>query len=205
MVVAGNGTACVATFHSAEVKKGQRMFLNSGCASMGYDLPAAIGAACAGDRQIICLAGDGSFQMNMQELATIAYNHLPIKIFYLDNGGYASIRQTQDGFFGRRYGIGPGRGLFFPDTEKLTSAYDIAHRCISNRHEMGKMIDDILAMEGAVFCHVHLDPEHIFEPKLSSERKPDGRLVSKPLEDMFPFLPREVFKENMIIDLAPEE
>jgi len=205
MVVAGNGTACVATFQSAEVKEGQRVFFNSGCASMGYDVPAAIGAACGSDKQVICLAGDGSFQMNMQELATIAYNRLPIKIFYLDNGGYASIRQTQDGFFGRRYGIGPGRGLMFPDTEKLTSAYGIPHFNIGDGQEMEKVIDQVLKTEGAAFCHVHLDPEHIFEPKLSSDRKPDGRLVSKPLEDMYPFLPREVFKDNMIIDLVKED
>jgi len=204
VVVAGNGTACVTLFHSSVVKDGQRMFLNSGCASMGYDVPAALGAAVA-KGQTICLAGDGSFQMNVQELATIAYNKLPVKIFYLDNGGYASIRQTQDNFFGLRIGIDTTNGIGFPSTMKLADAYGIEHFEILDAKNMDTVIKKVLKSEGPALCHVHLDPEHIFEPKLSSYKKPDGRLISKPLEDMYPFLPRDVLKDNMIIDLAPED
>lgn len=205
VVVAGNGTACVILFHSAIIKESQRMFLNSGCASMGYDVPAALGAACACHHDVVCLAGDGSFQMNIQELATISYNHLPVKIFYLDNGGYASIRQTQDNFFGRRFGIDNQTGIGFPDTGKLAEAYGLTHFEMTDKRDMIGTIDKVLQATGPVLCHVYLDPDHIFEPKLSSDRKPDGQLVSKPLEDMYPFLPRQVLKENMIIDLIPED
>jgi len=181
------------------------MFLNSGCASMGYDLPAALGAAVACKHDVICLAGDGSFQMNLQELATISYNKLPVKIFYLDNGGYASIRQTQDNFFGRRFGIDRSSGIGFPDTQSIATAYGLEHHKISNAAEMPSVIDQVLECDGPCLCHVVLDPEHIFEPKLSSERKPDGRMISKPLEDMYPFLSRKELKDNMIIDLASED
>jgi acetolactate synthase-1/2/3 large subunit len=205
VVVTGNGTVSLGMFQSAIIKAGQRVIMNSGCASMGYDVPAAIGAACTSDGDVVCLAGDGSFQMNIQELATIAYNRLPIKIFYYDNGGYASIRQTQDNFFGRRYGIDENSGLMFPDTSKIAEAYGIPHRSIRDPNAVTEDISAVLAIPGPVLCHVYLDPTHIFEPKLSSERKPDGRLVSKPLEDMFPFLPRKEFRENMIIEPAKED
>jgi acetolactate synthase I/II/III large subunit len=205
VVVAGNGTASVSLFQACVVKDGQRMLINSGCAAMGYDIPAALGAACACGHDVICLAGDGSFQMNVQELATISYNHLPVKIFYLDNGGYASIRQTQDNFFGRRFGIDNHTGIGFPETSKLAEAYGLAHFEITDSRQMPWIIDTGLHAKGPVLCHVYLDPEHIFEPKLSSDRRSDGQLVSKPLEDMYPFLPRNVLKENMIIDLIPED
>jgi Thiamine pyrophosphate-requiring enzymes [acetolactate synthase, pyruvate dehydrogenase (cytochrome), glyoxylate carboligase, phosphonopyruvate decarboxylase] len=172
---------------------------------MGYDLPAALGASVASGGDVVCLAGDGSFQMNLQELATIAYNKAPVKIFYLDKGGYASIRQTQDNFFGRRIGIDESNGIGFPETAKLAEAYGIVHFEIRNSQDMNRTIEQVLGTKGPVLCHVHLDPEHIFEPKLSSERKPDGRMISKPLEDMFPFLSREELKDNMIIDLAKED
>jgi acetolactate synthase-1/2/3 large subunit len=205
IVFAGNGTACITLFHSSVIKKGQRMVLNSGCASMGYDVPAALGAAAASGRNVICLAGDGSFQMNIQELATISYNKLPVKIFYLDNGGYSSIKQTQDNFFGRRFGVDDKTGILFPDTSLLADAYGIKHFEISDKKEMPDKINDVLRFKGPVLCHVYLDPDYIFEPKLSSYRRPDGKLISKPLEDMYPFLPRDVLKENMIVDLIPED
>ena len=205
IIVTGNGTVSLGLFQSGIVKEGQRMILNSGCASMGYDVPAAVGAACYSGRDVICLTGDGSFQMNIQELATIANYHLPIKMFYFDNGGYASIRQTQDNFFGRRYGIDHSTGLTFPDTAKLAEAYGIPHRMIKDLRSMDRIIDEVLDIAGPVLCHVHMDPNHIFEPKLSSEKKADGRLVSKPLEDMYPFLSRKEFLENMIIPPAKED
>ena len=126
VVVCGDATACITPFQVAQIKKGQRVFSNSGCASMGYDLPAAIGAAVARDgKRVICLAGDGSMMMNVQELQTIAHNRLPIVIFVLSNGGYLSIRSTQSNFFGKLIGEGPQSGVSFPDMLKLAEAHGL--------------------------------------------------------------------------------
>jgi acetolactate synthase-1/2/3 large subunit len=199
LVVAGNGTACVCLFQAGLVKKGQRYFWNSGCASMGYDLPAAIGASFArGMSEVICLAGDGSLQMNIQELQTLVHHKLPIKIFVLNNEGYASIRQTQDSFFGgNRVACNKESGVSFPDMSKIAAAYGIYFEIIENNDDMQAKIENILAMKGPVICEVRLVPGYIFAPKSSSERKPDGRMVSKPLEDMYPFLERDEFDSNM--------
>jgi len=205
--VAGNGTACVAAFQAGQYKEGQRAFWNSGCASMGYDVPAAIGACYASGRKpVICLAGDGSVMMNLQELETIGYNKLPVKVFVLDNGGYVSIRQTQSGFFGMPYiGCGPESGVGFPSFEKLGEAFGMKTASIRSHDEMNGVLGSVLAEKGPVLCHVILEKEYSFAPKLSSERKPDGRMVSKPLEDMYPFLDREEFRGNMLVPLWPEE
>lgn len=201
IVVAGNGTACVILFQAGQVKAGQRFFWNSGCASMGYDLPAAIGACFASNgRDVVCLAGDGSLQMNIQELQTVAHHQLPIKLFVLSNNGYISIRQTQDAFFnGRHAGCDDKSGVSFPDVTKLAYAYGIQSAVIDKNENIEASIAAVLAMPGPVICDVRLTPDYRFEPKLSSEKKPDGRIVSKPLEDMFPFLGREEFRTNMII------
>lgn len=202
IVVAGNGTACVALFQAATVKAGQRMFWNSGCASMGYDLPAAIGASFAAPGlDIVCLAGDGSLQMNIQELQTVVHHQLPIKLFVLNNDGYISIRQTQEAFFERRYaGCDSRSGVSFPDITRLAAAYGLPVAVIDDNLTVGEALERVLAMPGPVVCDVRLRPDYRFEPKLSSEKKPDGRIVSKPLEDMYPFLDREEFSGNMLID-----
>lgn len=200
IVVAGNGTACVALFQAGTVKAKQRVFWNSGCASMGYDLPAAIGAAvgCVG-RQVVCIAGDGSLQMNIQELATLAYNHLNVKLFILNNNGYSSIRQTQLGFFGPPViGCDPSSGIGFPNYRTLAAAYDLPYVRIEKANVQSS-IAQALRAEGPVVAEVILEPDYRFAPKLSSERKPDGRIVSKPLEDLSPLLSREEFLENMIV------
>ena len=120
MVVCGNATACILPFQVMKIRKGQRLISNSGAASMGYDLPASIGAAVArGGRRVICLAGDGSLQLNIQELQTVAHHRLPIKFFVLNNGGYLSIRSTQKNFFGRMMGESPSSGVSFPDFVKV--------------------------------------------------------------------------------------
>lgn len=201
IAVAGNGTACVALFQAGTVKKGQRMFWNSGCASMGYDLPAAIGACHASGRQdVVCIAGDGSLQMNIQELQTVAHSRLPIKLFVLNNSGYISIRQTQDAFFEGRYvGCDSRSGVSFPDISKLAAAYGLPTARIDKHETMKEVISTVLHTKGPFICDVRLSPDYKFEPKLSSERKPDGRMVSKPLEDMYPFLDREEFKSNMLV------
>lgn len=202
IVVAGNGTACVVLFQAAEVKAGQRYFWNSGCASMGYDLPAAIGACFAANgRDVVCLAGDGSLQMNIQELQTVAHHRLPIKLFVLNNNGYVSIRQTQEAFFNGRYaGCDSKSGVSFPDVTKLAAAYGLASTVIEQNNGLSEAVARVLAMPGPVVCEVRLTPDYRFEPKLTSEKKLDGKIVSKPLEDMYPFLDRDEFKNNMLID-----
>jgi len=200
VVVAGNGTACVVLFQAGVVKPGQRMFWNSGCASMGYDLPAAIGACLgAGKKDVVCLAGDGSLQMNIQELQTMFYHKLPLKLFVLNNCGYISIRQTQDAFFkGRRVACCEQSGVSCPDTVKIAKAYGLSAVVIDSHTDLAKKVKEVLSTKGPVVCEVVLSPEYKFAPKLSSEKRPDGTMVSKPLEDMFPFLDRQEFEQNMI-------
>jgi acetolactate synthase-1/2/3 large subunit len=175
------------------------MFANSGCAAMGYDLPAAIGAAVADpQRRIVCLAGDGSIQMNVQELQTVVHNRLPIKIFVLNNDGYLSMRSTQGSFFGRLVGEGPKSGISFPSMTKIGSAYGFK-TLVANGAGFAQAIDQALDEDGPILCEVLLDPEQQFEPKLSSRQLPDGRMVSSPLEDLYPFLSREELLENMLV------
>jgi len=203
-VVTGDGTACVVAFQSAEIKAGTRLYTNSGCASMGYDLPGAIGACIGLDRQpVICLAGDGSIQMNLQELQTIAGNKLPIKIFVLNNQGYHSIRQTQQAYFPDNIiGCGLDSGLSFPDFGKLAAAYGIPFRRISNHAGLAAGISETITADGPQLCEVMLDLRQQFSPKLSSRKLPDGKMVSSPLEDLAPFLDRAELKENVLIDEA---
>lgn len=201
IVVAGNGTACVALFQAGRVKKGQRFFWNSGCASMGYDLPAAIGACfAAGGRNVVCLAGDGSLQMNIQEFQTIVHHQLPLKLFVLSNNGYISIRQTHQAFFGGRLtGCDQSSGVSFPDITRIAAAYGLPTTVIDSHDQLDAKIAAVLATPGPVVCDIRLQHDYIFEPKLSSEKLPDGRMISKPLEDMYPFLDRDEFSSNMIV------
>ena len=204
--VFGNGTACVSSYQSLRLYENQKVVVNSGCASMGYDLPAAIGACFAnGKKDTICVTGEGSLQMNIQELQTIIHNKLPIKIFVLNNAGYISIRNTQNNFFkGHKVGSDKDSGVSFPDTIKLAKAYGFEACRIENQLNLKKDLDKILSKSGAVVCEVMLSPTEKMEPKLSSEIKPDGKMISKPLEDMFPFLPREEFYKNMIVKPVEE-
>lgn len=206
-VVTGNGTACVAYFQAGIVKKNQRVLWNSGCASMGYDLPAAIGACFAKNKSpIVCLTGDGSIQMNIQELETIIYHNLPIKIFLFNNGGYISMKQTQDTYFNGKYtAANTNSGVGFPNFIKVAQAYGFKTETIDKHINMESKIESVLNCEGPILCEVKLLDNYIFSPKLSSDRKPDGKLVSKPLEDMYPFLDRDEFENNMIIEPWNEE
>ena len=200
VLVAGNGTACVAAFQAGEVKEGQRMFWNSGCAAMGYDLPASIGASIGlGSTEVICLAGDGSIQMNLQELQTMKQFELPIKIFYLNNDGYISIKQTQDNFFeGRKIACDRTSGVSFPDFMKIAKAYDLPSASLSTTDDIDNNLEKILKQKGPVLCEVILSNNYIFSPKVSSEKLPDGSMKSKPLEDMFPFLDRNEYNSNLL-------
>jgi len=205
VVVTGDGTACVVTFQAANLKRGQRLYTNSGCASMGYDLPAAIGAHYASGKRVICLAGDGSMMLNLQELQTITGNQLPIKLFVLNNNGYSSIRQTQQNYFPDNVvGCGPESGLTFPDFAKLGKAFGFEVRRCTSHHELADTIQDTLAGDGPQLLEVMLDPEQPFSPKLASRQLQDGRMVSSPLEDLAPFLSRTELAENMLIPLADE-
>ena len=201
VVVAGNGTACVVLFQAGIVKAGQRIFWNSGCAAMGYALPASIGAVLAGNKDVICITGDGSIQMNLQELQTIKHNNLPIKIFILNNQGYSSIEQTQTAFFnGDFIGCNRKSGISFPDVSKLANLYGLKYFKINSTNKMEREIDNVLADTGVAICEVVLNCDYIFAPKLSSEKKSDGKMVSKPLEDLYPFLERSEFDSNMIVE-----
>jgi len=201
IIVVGNGSACVVGSHGCEIKQNQRFIINSGIASMGYDLPAAIGACYANNNnEIICISGDGSIQMNLQEFQTIVHNKLPIKIFIINNNGYHSIRQTQKAFFGEPLvGIGPeSEDLSFPDMEKIAWAYGIPFtRCHCN-DELKAAVEDTLAAEGYMICEIMTDPAQNFEPKCSSKRLEDGTMVSAPLDDLAPFLCREEYESNII-------
>ena len=198
--VAGNGSASVSMFQAGDVKFGQRQVWNSGCATMGYDLPAAIGAAVSSDKPVICLAGDGSIMMNLQELQTIISYKLPITIYLLNNEGYQSIKQTQKNYFKNdTIGCDEASGVGFPDFYELAKVFGFKTFKLEKPEEMDTMIQKTLNPEGPTFVEVVLDTNYIFSPKLSSEKKPDGRLVSKPLEDLFPFLDRDEFKKNMIV------
>lgn len=200
IMVAGNGSACVCTHQTAVVKQNQRIFWNSGDASMGYDLPAAIGTCYeASGRNVICLTGDGSVMMNIQELETIAYNKLPIKIFVINNSGYSSIRQTQRNFFnGHMTGSGNDSGVGMPDFCKLAEGFGLNHFCISNPAKMQNKIKQVLAKEGAIFCEVMVEKEYAFLPKLSAKKLADGTMISPSLEDMYPFLDRKEYEENIL-------
>jgi acetolactate synthase I/II/III large subunit len=199
VVACGNGAANVVGFQAAVIKKGQRVFCNTGNASMGYDLPAAIGAAVARDgRRVVCLAGEGSIQLNVQELQTVVHHRLPIKIVVLNNGGYLSIRMSQGNYFKRFVGESPRSGVSFPDMVKLAEAYGLP-ACRISGTDFEKQLVDVLHSPGPALCEVMLDPEQPFEPKLSSRQLPDGRMVSAPLEDMYPFLSREELQENLLV------
>lgn len=201
-IVTGDGTACVVTFQAAKVKKGQRLYTNSGCASMGYDLPAAIGAYFSEKpKRLICLAGDGSVQMNLQELQTIVTHNIPVKIFILNNQGYHSIRQTQQNYFPDNVvGCGTESGLGFPNYQRLAAAYGIPYQKMGQVSEMAAVIKQTLAAEGPQICEVILDLSQQFSPKLSSKKLEDGRMVSAPLEDMAPFLDRPELLQNLLIN-----
>jgi len=206
VVVAANASACICSFQALKIRIGQRLFSNSGAASMGYDLPAAIGAYYAAPgRQIICLAGDGSIQMNLQELQTIVHNKIAVKIFLFSNSGYHSIRQTQTNFFGKPLvGCEPENGVSFPDAGKIAAAYGIPYIKCGRNSLLRETVGKTLKKPGAVICEMILDPEQPFSPRASSKKLPDGRIVSRPLEDMAPFLGEEELKGNMLIDMIKE-
>ncbi len=196
-IICGNGSACVITFQACKIKQGQRMFTNSGCAAMGYGFPAAVGVAVSDNsKRTICIDGDGSIMMNIQELATVAQNKLNIKIIILNNNGYHSIRQTQTNLFKPPFiGIDEASGLSFPDFRKLADAFGIKYFLLDSEMNCDDVLEQALNCDGPCICEAVVDPKQNFAPKSSSKVLPDGRIVSPSLDDMFPFLDREEFEK----------
>lgn len=209
LTAVSNGACCVVGNQAYVIKKGSRMANNSAIASMGYGLPAAIGTCIGGGRkETICLEGDGSIMMNLQELQTIITNNLPIKIFLINNNGYHSIRLTQNNLFSNhcKIGIGPESGdLSFPEFKKIAYAFGYKYYSAHSNAEMMKTIDQALKEKGALFCEIFTDTKQVWEPKSSTKRLPDGTLVSPPLEDLAPFLSRDELKKIMFIPLIDNE
>lgn len=187
-VACGNAASACVAFQAAPLRLGQRLTSNAAAGAMGHDLPSAIGAAAArGGKRVICLAGDGSLMMNLQELQTLAHGRPPVGVFVMNNGGYLSIRTTQRNFFGRFIGEGPQSGVSFPDFAAVAAAFGLpAFRL--EQEGFAATLERVLATAGPWVCDVRLDPARGFEPSLASKVLPDGTMVSSPLEDMSPFL-----------------
>jgi acetolactate synthase-1/2/3 large subunit len=200
-----SGFACEIALTAFSVKPGQRVFHNKGTGAMGLQQPAAIGAAIAGKgRRTVVIDGDGGFQMNIQELETVRRLGLPIKFFVIDNGGYASIRSSQLGYFKRLTGADMTSGMTLPDVLKVASAYDLPTIDIIEPARLRDCIREALASPGPVVCRVVVPHDEPRMPRVASMQRPDGSMVSKPLEDMWPFLSREEFMANMIVEPIDE-
>lgn len=205
MTVVSNGSASVVGSQGYYIGRDQRFLMNCGMSSMGYGLPAAVGACVAkGSEPVICIEGDGSIMMNLQELQTVVTNCLPIKIFLINNQGYHQIRLTQKNLFADKLvGVGPeSDDLGFPDFKKLCAAFGIPYYDVKCTKNLDAALAEILQNNGYLLCQVFCDSQQAFEPKSSTKRLDDGRLISPPLEDLAPFLSRDELRENMYIDLV---
>lgn len=205
IIPGASGTAFTCTHQALRTKQGQTCFTSNGFAEMGFDLPGAIGACvAAGGKRTILITGDGSIQMNLQELQTIIHHRLPIKLFVLNNCGYLTIRQTQTGLFdGKLAGSSLDTGVSFPDMQQIGRVYGFAMFRVNKHAQLREVVHDALAAPGPVICEVVMDPQQLLIPKTSFKQFPDGRLVSPPIEDLYPFLPRDEFNANMIIPSIP--
>lgn len=185
------------------VREGQRVFTSKGLAAMGYGLPSTVGASFAIDKGLtITVVGEGGFQLNIQELQTIAHHHLPVKIFVWNNGGYHSIRMTQKGYFkGHFVASSEGSGVTFPDLQKIATAYGFPYAKIERNNNLSSQLKNIIAHAGPFICEVMIDPEKPLEPKLASYQQSDGTMASRPLEDMAPLLERSELEQYMFIPL----
>lgn len=208
LTAVSNGACCVVGSQAFVIKKGSRFVNNSAIASMGYGLPASIGMCISsGRRDTICLEGDGSIMMNLQELQTIITNQLPIKIFLINNNGYHSIRITQNNLFTEhsKIGIGPESGdLSFPNFKKIAVAFGYKYYSAQTNSEMMNIVDKVINLKEPVFCEIFTDSNQVWEPKSSTRRLEDGSLLSPPLEDLAPFLPREELEKIMYIPLIEQ-
>jgi acetolactate synthase I/II/III large subunit len=202
LLVPGSSGACSeVTMQAFKVQKGMRIFNTQGLGPMGFGVPAALGGCLAsGGMRTVCIDGDGGFQMNCQELETIRRLGLPIKFFVLNNDGYASIRTTQRSYFqGRFVASDPSSGLTLPNPRKVAEAYGIPTVVIENHRHLREKVREVLDRPGAILAEVLISPAQHTSPKLSSFQRPDGSFVSRPLEDLWPFLDRDEFRANMIV------
>lgn len=207
VVVSDAGSAFYATTKAIHLKDNQRYITSGGQAEMGYTVPACIGVSFAKNKgEVLGITGDGSFQFNIQELQTIKHHQLPIKIFVLNNDGYLSIRATQGKFFnGRFIGTDNTSGVSFPDLAKIANAYDIKYYKIPNNKMIEDHVEEILKDNEPVICEVICERDQEIVPAISSIKKENGQMQSRPLEDMYPFLDREELKQNMVIKLFDEQ
>ncbi len=193
IVACGNASACILPFQMARLTSKQRLFSNSGSASMGFDLPSAIGASFADKpdnrRRVICFAGDGSLQMNIQELQTLKTANRNVVVVVLNNSGYLSIWQTHENFFGRVIGATPASGVEFPDFEAVATAYGIKAATIRSEADLPRM-DTLLQGDGPLLLNVLVDPRQEFAPRIKSRVDTNGQFVTPELDDMYPFLER---------------
>jgi acetolactate synthase-1/2/3 large subunit len=202
LMISGSAGSGIEIFlFACPTRTGQRIYHMAGLGSMGCGLPMSIGACLAGGRRrAVCVDGDGGFQFNIQELATVRQLDLPIKFFILNNDGYASIRASQTAFFGSpQVGCDAPTGLAIPPLAQLGQAYGIPCIRIATQERLREQVRQVLDMPGPVLCDVAVIPDEPRVPRLSSMQRPDGSLVSKPLEDLFPFLDRDEFHANMIV------
>ena len=200
ITVVGNACACDMARQCGIKKEGQRLWGNTNCGTMGYDLPAAIGAAAASGRDVCCITGDGSIQMNIQELQTIVHNKLPVKIFIHANGGYFAIVQTQENFFGRLSGCTASSGISMPDFEGIAQAYRMPYYHIRNHEDVMCLLPEILHEEGCCICEIDSDTMQPIEPR-SRSRIENGKMMSSPFDDLYPFLPEDVYRKYADFDL----
>jgi acetolactate synthase-1/2/3 large subunit len=200
-IVSGSSGAGIEIFqHALRLKRGQRLYHTTALGAMGYGLPAAIGACLgSGGRETVLIDGDGGIQLNIQELATVQRLQLPIKILILNNDGYSSIRTSQQRWFGRQTGADARSGLTLPDIGSVARAYGLPAERIADQRDLRAQLARILALPGPVVCDVVSRPDEARMPSLSSAQRADGSLYSKPLEDLWPFLPRDEFYANMIV------
>ncbi len=202
MIVSGSSGSAIEVFiFSYPTRAGQRVFHTAGLGSCGFGLPASIGVCLAANRRrTICADGDGSFQFNIHELETVARLNLPIKFFIFNNSGYASNRNSQAAWFGKPViGADATNGLTVPNLSKIASSYGITSHIIEDQRNLRNEIRKVLEMPGPVLVDMHMNQNEIRGPRVQSMQLPDGRIVSKPLEDLFPYLSREEFRANMII------
>jgi len=187
-------------------KTGQRVFHTAGLGPMGFGIAASIGVSIGtGRSRTICVDGDGGFQMNIQELATVAHHKLPLKFFVLNNGGYAAIRGSQKGYFGgANIGCDPATGLTLPNLCAVAQAYGLGTARIEDQTDLLGQVRRVLDMPGPVVCDVRVLADEPRAPRVTSRQLANGSMASKPLEDLWPFLDREEFRKNMIVEPLAE-
>jgi acetolactate synthase-1/2/3 large subunit len=205
VVVDGGGTVVYTAFQSFKVREGQRLIISSGICAMGSGLPESVGASFAKTRgRTICLCGDGSMQLNIQELQTIFHHKLPVKIFIFNNDGYLAIRHTQDGFLNSNYvGSDSSGGVSLPDYLKVAGAYGIPAERVYSYNELTRNIRKALDTDGPAVCEIMIPRDQEVMPRQGFNKQADGTYRPTPLEDMYPFLDRKEFSENMVV--APWE